>query len=94
MINPFASTTEILVMSLLQAGEKYGLELIRESGGKLKRGTVYITLGRLEERGLVLSRIDKKAINPGLPRPRYRLTEAGERMLQAWSVVNQGERQS
>ena len=31
----------------------YGLELVTESEGALKRGTVYVTLGRLEEKGYV-----------------------------------------
>lgn len=86
-INPFASKTEIQILGLLQKGERYGLELIHESGGKLKRGTVYVTLGRLEDRGLVRSRVVKKAFHPGIPRPRYRLTAGGKRMLDAWAVL-------
>lgn len=95
MINPFSTKTESIVLALLQDGEKYGLELIKASGGKLKRGTIYVTLGRLEERGLVKSRTDKKAEHPGLPRPLYRLTDAGKRVLEAWELVhNQGAKQS
>lgn len=87
MINPFATTTELLVLSLLEThGESYGLELIRASGGKLKRGTAYVTLGRLEERELVKSRLIKQN-HPGLPRPLYSLTEAGKRMLEASRVA-------
>jgi len=87
MINPFATKTELKVLELLQGSEgMYGLEMVRASGGKLKRGTAYVTLGRLEERGLVKSRLIKQN-NPGLPRPLYTLTEAGKRMLEASRVA-------
>ena len=35
----------------------YGLELIEQSAGFLKRGTIYVLLGRLEDRGLVVSKL-------------------------------------
>jgi len=88
MINPFATETELKILAILaEHTGLYGLELVRESGGKLKRGTVYVTLGRLEERGLVRSKVLRKANNPGLPRPVYAITEAGYRMLEAARVA-------
>jgi DNA-binding PadR family transcriptional regulator len=90
MSNPFANKTELLVLSLLKQSPAglYGLELVRLSGGKLKRGTVYLTLGRLEERGLVNSKILGPANHPGLPRPTYSIAEAGEKMLEMWKQVS------
>ncbi len=46
------SRTETLILDLLRQGrERYGLELVEASGGRVKRGTVYVTLGRMEEKG-------------------------------------------
>lgn len=97
MINLFATEKELLILGLLEEHEAlYGLGLVERSRGKLKRGTVYVTAGRLVERGLLRAKVDKKALNhPGLPRPLYMLTEAGKRMLEAWRVAsNQGAKQS
>jgi PadR family transcriptional regulator PadR len=79
-----ASDTELLILAILSNNPEgmYGLELIRTSGEKLKRGTVYVTLGRMEEKGFIKSRIDKTADkHPGLPRPIYKITGAGSRVL-------------
>ena len=59
----------------------YGLELVRCSGGLLKRGTVYITLGRLEAQGLIESREARFVTHIGLPRYTYSLTELGRAEL-------------
>lgn len=61
----------------------YGLELVQRSDGQLKRGTVYVTLGRMEERGLVSSRREDRANEQGPPRRLYTMTGTGERLLQA-----------
>jgi DNA-binding PadR family transcriptional regulator len=89
MANPFATEAEIKVLTILAEDVGlYGLEIVRQSNGTVKRGGVYVILNRLEERGLVWSRVSRTG-NPGLPRPRYGITEAGERMLKAWLQVNQ-----
>jgi DNA-binding PadR family transcriptional regulator len=36
---------------LLRHQELYGLQLVAASRGRLKRGTVYVTLRRMEEKG-------------------------------------------
>ncbi len=66
----------------------YGLELVRLSNGKLKRGTIYVVLGRLEKRGLLKSKVARSTNHPGIPRPVYTITDAGERMLKAWQEVS------
>jgi DNA-binding PadR family transcriptional regulator len=83
MGNPFAAETELLILCLLKSepAGMYGLELVRTSNRKLKRGTVYVTLGRLEEKGYVKSRVKPDADHPGIPRPIYKITAAGERVL-------------
>jgi DNA-binding PadR family transcriptional regulator len=83
MGNPFAAQTELLIMRMLRdaPGGMYGLALVKASDGRLKRGTIYVTLGRLEEKGYVRSKVKTDADHPGIPRPMYRLTALGERVL-------------
>ena len=47
--------------------------------GALKRGTVYVTLGRLEAKGLIESEQEAPRLGAiGLPRRIYRITGLGE----------------
>ena len=74
--------SEHLILSFLAArGACYGLELVSASRGKLKRGGIYVTLGRMEEKGLVTS-----APGGDDGRRRYRPTALGERALVAARV--------
>ena len=86
---PTLSPKESLILELLVgAKEMYGLELVAASGGALKRGTVYVTLGRMEEKGYVESRLE--AAPPaagGLPRRIYAPTPLGREVLSAWTVA-------
>jgi len=79
---------ERVILELLTAeGPMYGLQLVERSNGALKRGTVYVTLGRLEAKGMVAS--EQESLPPGgigLPRRVYRPTALGERMLRAWTA--------
>jgi PadR family transcriptional regulator, regulatory protein PadR len=79
---------EQLILQLLTSeGPTYGLQLVEHSNGALKRGTVYVTLGRMEAKGLVES--EQEPLPPGgigLPRRIYRPTALGERMLRAWTT--------
>jgi DNA-binding PadR family transcriptional regulator len=73
------SPTEALILSLLVArpGGAFGSELVQVSDGKLKRGSVYALLGRLEKSGLVTS-IEEAATDAyALPRTRYKISAAG-----------------
>jgi len=65
----------------------YGLQLVERAAGGLRRGTVYVTLGRMEAKGLVESQQEPQPAGAiGLPRRTYRLTGLGERMLRAWAT--------
>jgi len=79
---------EQLILELLAAsGPMYGLLLVERSDGALKRGTVYVTLGRMEAKGLVESAQEPPGPGSiGLPRRVYRLTALGERTLRAWTA--------
>lgn len=73
------SEKQAKVLDLLTArGDSYGLELVRESGGALKRGTVYVTLDRMEDKGLIKSWLeDAPAGQQGPQRRKYRATGHG-----------------
>jgi DNA-binding PadR family transcriptional regulator len=62
----------------------YGLELVNASKGKLGRAAVYVTLGRMEVKGFVKRQTPPaEEKHPGLPRPHYRITALGEKVLRA-----------
>jgi PadR family transcriptional regulator, regulatory protein PadR len=84
---PTLSGKEHVILELLgKSREMYGLELVTESGGALKRGTVYVTLGRMEEKGYIVSTLDDPPPGAGgLPRRLYEATALGRRMLSAWT---------
>jgi PadR family transcriptional regulator PadR len=83
---PALSPKESLILELLMgAREMYGLELVAASAGALKRGTVYVTLGRMETKGYVASRLeDAPPEAGGLPRRVYASTRLGREVLGAW----------
>jgi PadR family transcriptional regulator, regulatory protein PadR len=86
---PTLSSKEGLVLELLvQQGEMYGLQLVSSSKRRLKRGTVYVTLGRMEEKGYIRSRLEAPPAKiGGLPRRLYEATALGRRVLSAWTRV-------
>jgi len=79
------SNKERCILELLLAGDElYGLELVAASDGELKRGTVYVTLSRMEDKGLVHARAEPSdARHSGLPRRRYRASALGVRVVEA-----------
>ncbi len=78
--------TEILQF-LVGRGEAYGLEMVKASEGRLKRGTIYVTLNRMEEKGYVTSRKEAaKEGQQGPPRRLYKATGHGAHVLNAWQM--------
>ena len=58
---PKLSKKEAVILDLLvNQGSMYGLEMIRASD-ELKRGTVYVTLGRMAEKGYVESNLEDRS---------------------------------
>ena len=84
----FATSIELTVLRLLIDAPcgMYGLELVKASGGSLKRGTVYVTLNRMEEKGLVKPHTQHEN-HPGLPRSVYRITALGSHVLAAAELL-------
>ena len=75
--------SERTILELLATREtSYGLELVADSGGRLTRGGIYVTLGRMEQKGLVTS----EAAEAG--RRLYRMTGLGQRALLAARIFS------
>jgi PadR family transcriptional regulator PadR len=87
---PSMSKTESLVMALLGHRDRYGLELVDASGGALKRGSVYVTLARMEEKGFVESWQEDRAPHAsGPPRRLYRATPYGLKVHEAFATLRE-----
>jgi DNA-binding PadR family transcriptional regulator len=88
---PSISATESLILDLLGARERFGLELVDASDGRVKRGSVYVTLGRMEAKGFVESRQEtsRPAGAIGLPRRLYRATPYGLKVREAYRLRNE-----
>jgi PadR family transcriptional regulator, regulatory protein PadR len=85
---PSLSTLEAVILGMLGNDERFGLQLVAESGGRLKRGTIYVTLGRMADKGFVSSRTEDRAPGAiGLPRRLYRATPLGASTLVAWKEI-------
>jgi len=74
------NSERVILQLLVAKGPCYGLEMVDASRGALKRGGVYVTLGRMEEKGLVRSAAGEAG------RRLYRPTALGERALAAARV--------
>ena len=89
MTIPRLSTKEELILKLLtdSPGELYGLEMVHASKA-LKPGTIYVTLGRMEDKGYIESRKEERSpTRPGIPRRLYRITGFGRRVFAAWELA-------
>jgi len=93
---PNLSAKEAAILDLLlnrPCAEMYGLELVQSSRNKLKRGTVYVTLSRMQEKGYVESRLEEQKTNvSGLPRRLYRVTGYGQRVYEACQLAREALR--
>jgi DNA-binding PadR family transcriptional regulator len=87
---PSISTTESLLLDLLDEGERFGLELVEASEGRVKRGSVYVLLARMEEKGFVESRQEERQPGAiGLPRRLYRATPYGLKVRDAYRLLRE-----
>jgi len=81
------TSTEMKVLELLATrAQMYGLEMVRENSS-LKRGTIYVLLGRLEDKGFVRSwQEERESDRSGMPRRLYAITGLGQ---QAYKTVSE-----
>lgn len=73
---------KVILEALINHGELYGLQLVEIIPG-LKRGTVYVTLGRMEDKGFITGREVKEPQWAGMPRRLYKITGQGQQVLRA-----------
>lgn len=85
---PRLSALEMIVLELLiRNRQMYGLELVEKSNGRLKKGTIYVTLARMEEKGYIESMVeDRQPGAIGLPRRLYHPTGHGRRVFEAMQM--------
>jgi DNA-binding PadR family transcriptional regulator len=89
MTLPLGEFEQLVLLAVLRAGEgAYGTRILQEmrSAGvaRASRGAVYVTLARLEAKGLLRARTaDAVAERGGRPRRYLRVTGAGLRSLRA-----------
>jgi DNA-binding PadR family transcriptional regulator len=76
-----AASERVILGLLVGGGPAYGLELVKASRGRLTRGGIYVTLGRMEQKGLVRSAPAEAG------RRVYRVTALGERALMAAKLL-------
>jgi len=81
---PKLSRKEMLTLEMLiSKGEMFGLEMVEASEEELKRGTIYVTLQRMSDKGYIESREEPRTMPEiGIPRRKYRATGLGERVYQ------------
>lgn len=85
---PRLSHKEFIILEMLIAKRMYGLEMVDASDGDLKRGTIYVTLGRMEEKGFVESYIEPRSQPEiGIPRRIYKTTGLGEEVFRAQQIA-------
>jgi PadR family transcriptional regulator, regulatory protein PadR len=86
----FSATERLIIELLVEHDELFGLRMVELSRGALKRGTVYVTLGRMQEKGYLESRQEPLPAGAiGLPRRLYRPTGFALRALAAWQAAEQ-----
>ena len=84
---------QLILFSVLHLGDDaYGLRIrdaIEERTGRsVSSGAIYTALGRLEERGMVASRVEKPTDGPGRPRKYYDLEPRGARaLMEAYETI-------
>ncbi|MDQ2746891.1 MAG: PadR family transcriptional regulator [Acidobacteriota bacterium] len=81
---PKLSRKEMAILGMLIGkGEMFGLEMVEASAGELKRGTVYVTLQRMSDKGYIESREEPRSMPEiGIPRRKYQATGLGERVYE------------
>lgn len=89
-MNQFPTNSELTVMRILQDSPKglYGLQIVERSEGAIKRGSIYVLTGRLIQKGFLSMEVPKAEPNySGLPRPIYKLSGEGARVLKTAGVL-------
>jgi DNA-binding PadR family transcriptional regulator len=87
---PSLTRKEAIILNMLIESQRelFGLEMIRASNGELKRGTIYVILQRMQEKGFIDSKPEPRtAPEIGIPRRMYWCTGLGERVFAAYQAA-------
>lgn len=82
MTTPSVSKKEWVILGMLATARQpmYGLEIVVRSDRQISRGSVYVLLSRMEEKGLVISAEEKEPGRSGIPRRLYEPTALALRL--------------
>lgn len=72
---------------VVKLGNVNGWALLDASDGKLTRGTIYVILKRIEDKGLVTSTTVKREKPGGISLRYYRPTPAGDNVYIWWKLL-------
>ena len=79
---PKVSNKELVVLGLLASrGDMFGLQMVKESNKAIGRGTIYVTLARMEKKGLVESFRKDAGNSIEDYKKHYKITGMGQRTL-------------
>lgn len=80
----------IILSMLIDHQELFGLQMVEVSNNKLKRGSVYVTLQRMEDKGFISSRQEPRGNGEiGIPRRLYKITGFGARVYHAYRAAHE-----
>lgn len=73
------------ILRLLLSGSSSGRKMVKDSNDELKIGSIYVTLQRMEEKGLITSEIEKLDLSEKfkIPKRIYTITTYGEQVFYA-----------
>ena len=81
--SPIASSQLLILGALIMHGEAYGLQLCGYLQGMVSRGSIYVTLNRMIDDGLIeIARIKETLTSP--PTKYYRATDHGKSVYHYW----------
>lgn len=79
---------EFVLGLLIRHGDMFCLQMVDASDKRLKRGTIYVTIGRMEAKGFLTSQQEKRPqTNPGHARRVCQVTDYGRSIFEAWQVA-------
>lgn len=85
---PALSGIEFMIMDMLERnGEMFGLEMVERSDGALKKGTIYVTLGRMADKDLVTSWAEDGEEGGRGQKRLYSATDWGKRVFKAQQIA-------
>lgn len=87
-MKPFSKLERQIAELLTAHGEMHGMALVREGKGRLKRGSVYVTLQRMQDRGFVTARdVTPTPPQRGPHQRHYKLSLLGRRTLEGMRLA-------